>query len=349
MKPQFHFFGRTAAGKSLISILPLNTPLSLHVDPSNLCNLKCLFCPTGHPEMLRRVKRKGALMSMDMFSGIINDLKQFPSKLKRLHLYKDGEPFLNPGLPDMIKMAKSADISDSVETTTNGLLLTPQLGEMVAVAGLDRIRISIQATNRRDYLDRTGADFDFTSFISRLGEFFLAAKEAKPNLSVHVKTIDFGMTEEARHVFVSDFADKCDELHIDSPMGWTKQDGFDFNLGMSPKTGMDGTTLLNKKRLICPLPFYTMSVNSSGAVSACCVDWSHDVLIGNCLAESLVSVWNGPRMAELRKIHIDGNRHMNTGCASCAYIHGLPEKSDLDSHASTLKGLFSDANSDVTA
>ena len=33
--------------KRLGDNLPLDTPWSMMIDPSNLCNFKCIFCPTN--------------------------------------------------------------------------------------------------------------------------------------------------------------------------------------------------------------------------------------------------------------------------------------------------------------
>ena len=62
------------------------------------CNFRCTFCPTGDYELLKSVSRPLGVMPYELFCKIIDDLKEFPEKLKSLRLYKDGEPFLNKNL-----------------------------------------------------------------------------------------------------------------------------------------------------------------------------------------------------------------------------------------------------------
>ena len=38
-------------------VLPLNVPLVIFIDPSNVCNFKCVFCPTGDDKLLSQVNR----------------------------------------------------------------------------------------------------------------------------------------------------------------------------------------------------------------------------------------------------------------------------------------------------
>ena len=108
----------------LADCLPLTTPFTVGIDPCNLCNFRCRFCPTGHPQLLRKVKRPRGAMKFDLFCKIIDDLHAFPDKIKRLYLYHEGEPLLNPHLPDMVGYAKQSDIAESIQITTNGALLT---------------------------------------------------------------------------------------------------------------------------------------------------------------------------------------------------------------------------------
>ena len=37
----------------LAELLPLKVPYSLNIDPSNVCNFRCTFCPTGYPRKLK--------------------------------------------------------------------------------------------------------------------------------------------------------------------------------------------------------------------------------------------------------------------------------------------------------
>ena len=72
-------------------------------------------------------------------------------------MYKDGEPFLNKRLADMIVYAKKSGRVDYIDTTTNGTLLSPDRVGPVLEAGIDKINISVDGMNEEGYLRLPGS------------------------------------------------------------------------------------------------------------------------------------------------------------------------------------------------
>ena len=91
-------------------ILPLKVPMLIWIDPTNMCNFKCVFCPTGDDELLKSVSRPKGMMNMKTYNKIIDDLKlmvdKYSQKPLQISLYKDGEPLLNKNLVEMVKILK---------------------------------------------------------------------------------------------------------------------------------------------------------------------------------------------------------------------------------------------------
>ena len=83
--------------------IPLNTPLGLFIDPTNMCNFKCRFCPRNSKDFSQYA---GQYCHMDrrLFEKIIDDLQEFPENIKNVRLYYLGEPFLCPDFLLMLKM-----------------------------------------------------------------------------------------------------------------------------------------------------------------------------------------------------------------------------------------------------
>ena len=82
---------------------PLKQPYVLLIDPSNLCNLRCCFCPSGNIELIKSTKRIQTMMDFKLYQKIIDDTSEFESPIKVLRLYKEGEPLINPNFADMIQ------------------------------------------------------------------------------------------------------------------------------------------------------------------------------------------------------------------------------------------------------
>lgn len=72
-------------------------------------------------------------------------------KSEKLRLFKVGEPLLNKNVCEMIHYAKSADVAEKIEITTNGSMLNPELNQKLIDAGLDILNISVNGINEAQY------------------------------------------------------------------------------------------------------------------------------------------------------------------------------------------------------
>ena len=98
------------AGKrevKLHEVVPLSGPWTMYIDVTNKCNFKCIYCPTGNPEMLDRASRVQQNMPMELYAKLIEDMKEFPHKVKIINLYKDGDPLMNKQFVEMVQDRKS--------------------------------------------------------------------------------------------------------------------------------------------------------------------------------------------------------------------------------------------------
>ena len=81
----------------LKDIIPLEMPLVLSIEPSNLCNFKCAMCFHGNNEQDERAKPL-ANMTEEIFAKILQDIKSWTiaaqRKLKLIKLYSLGEPLI---------------------------------------------------------------------------------------------------------------------------------------------------------------------------------------------------------------------------------------------------------------
>lgn len=132
------FHSAKKSGKSLIKGLPL----SLSVEPTTACNLRCPECPSG----LRSFTRPTGRLQQDLYEKVINELSE---TLLYLIFYFQGEPYLHPQLLSMIRYA--ADKNIYTATSTNAHFLTENTARQTIESGLDRLIISIDGTTQEVY------------------------------------------------------------------------------------------------------------------------------------------------------------------------------------------------------
>lgn len=117
-------------------------PMSLSVEPTTACNLRCPECPSG----LRSFTRPTGKMDPILFSTIIDELHE---TLFYLILYFQGEPYLHPQLLDMVRYASSKNIYTA--TSTNAHFINERSAEETVKSGLDRMIISIDGATQEVY------------------------------------------------------------------------------------------------------------------------------------------------------------------------------------------------------
>jgi radical SAM protein with 4Fe4S-binding SPASM domain len=117
-------------------------PVSISIEPTTSCNLRCPECPSG----LRAFTRPTGMLQKDFFTETIDQLYR---ELYYLVFYFQGEPYLNPQFLDMVKYASAKRIYTA--TSTNAHYLTDANAKRTIESGLDRLIISIDGTTQEVY------------------------------------------------------------------------------------------------------------------------------------------------------------------------------------------------------
>ena len=131
---------------------PMGLPISLSVEPTTSCNLRCPECPSG----LRSFTRATGMLSLEVYQKILDELHPV---LWYLILYFQGEPYLHPQFFEMVKA--SSDRKIYTATSTNAHYLTSENARKTVLSGLDRLIISIDGTTQDTYESyRVGGSLD---------------------------------------------------------------------------------------------------------------------------------------------------------------------------------------------
>ena len=117
-------------------------PVSLAIEPTTSCNLRCPECPSG----LRSFTRPTGMLSKDFFRESID---QVSADIFYLIFYFQGEPYLNPAFLEMVKYASAKGLYTA--TSTNGHYLNEENARKTVESGLDRLIISIDGTTQEVY------------------------------------------------------------------------------------------------------------------------------------------------------------------------------------------------------
>ena len=126
------------------------SPISIAIEPTTSCNLRCPECPSG----LRSFSRPTGMLDENFFRKTMDELHK---EIFYLTFYFQGEPYLNPKFLEMVKYASEKNIYTS--TSTNAHYLDDANAKATVESGLDRLIISIDGTTQESYQSyRIGGD-----------------------------------------------------------------------------------------------------------------------------------------------------------------------------------------------
>lgn len=117
-------------------------PISIAIEPTTSCNLRCPECPSG----LRSFTRPTGMLQKELFMRVIDELKD---TLLYLTFYFQGEPYLHPKFTELVRYASERNIYTS--TSTNAHYLDERNAQKTIASGLDRLIISIDGTTQETY------------------------------------------------------------------------------------------------------------------------------------------------------------------------------------------------------
>lgn len=316
--------------KNLGEILPLKTPYVLLVDPSNICNLRCRWCPGGHDNLISSCGREQKIMSLRLFKKIVEQTNEFNEKIKVLRLYKEGEPLINPDFPEMLKNARDCGNFERIDTTTNGILFQKELNRRIIDAGIDQINISVNGVSEAQIYQNTGRKIDFKKYVENIRDLY----KNRGNCIIYIKSIKEILNDEEQKIFFEIFGEISDRIYLErlSP-AWP---GFDVESSGYMYENIGNYGQKTEERKVCPYLFYVMVINANGTTSTCVGDWKHIQLTGNIENRSLKEIWLGNQQQEYWLEHLCGNKNRFEMCKNCEVItHGCYD--NIDAYAMKIK------------
>lgn len=123
-----------------------STLRSVEINPTELCNRTCGFCPRTDPKLYKNSKK---FIDPSLCTLIGQQLENFTG---RIGFVGFGEPLLHPNLVDCVANIRAAcPTAQWIEINTNGDVLTRELAIELAEAGCTNITISLYDKDTTEY------------------------------------------------------------------------------------------------------------------------------------------------------------------------------------------------------
>lgn len=323
----------------LADVLPLEVPLCISIEPTNICNFKCKMCGQNSTEY----KEHGgpfSLMEIDLFDKVIDQIVDWcgnNKKVKLMKLYSLGEPLLHPQIGYMLKKIKEAGIANQVEITSNASLLTEKIARELVDNGLDYFRASIYSIYN-DKLSEVTQQKKYSADTVKANLGYMKQYRDEKGLTkpfICSKMFQDDSTDE-NAVFQMEYKAVSDEQFIDVAFEVPGLENSSLDNLFGEENGAHADAIyheraLYKERKACRYPFTHLTIKHNGDVVICCTDWLRDTKLGNVNDTTLEAIWNSKNLYDFRSMMLKTkgiNHHL---CATCEIPYKDCKEDNIDS------------------
>jgi radical SAM protein with 4Fe4S-binding SPASM domain len=289
------------------------TPMTISIEPTTACNLRCPECPSG----LRSFTRETGNMKTDFYRGVIDELSQ---KLFYLIFYFQGEPYINPRFLEMVNYAHKKGIYTI--TSTNGHFLDAENAKKTIASGLDRIIISVDGATQEVYekYRKEGSLKTVLDGARNLVEAKRKAKSSTPHIVFQMLVV------KPNEHQIDDVKRLAIEIGVDEVKLKTAQ-VYDYREGNKLIPSISKYSryyedssghwhVKNKLLNQCWKLWHACVITWDGLVVPCCFDKDATHQLGDLRQNRFVDIWHGKAYQQFRTALLRGRDQIDI-CKNC--------------------------------
>ncbi|MDR2459529.1 MAG: radical SAM protein [Deltaproteobacteria bacterium] len=266
---------------------PRDFPFWLNVEPTNVCQLDCVFCSR------QLSKRPLGYLDLTLACQIAHEAASHEGAAIRFTGW--GEPLLHPQIGELVTLVKERGVK--LKIYTNGLLLTSELMDTFIEAGLDDLQFSLQGLTPYQYeWNRKGASYKLLERNILMAREMRGAK-SKPFLSILTSTLANELEDGDPEEFTEKWLKVVDKVAIDlTNLNFVKD-----TAKAAPFLELQSKGLTRGK---CVDVFLALEVKYDGSIQFCGQDSEGKAIhtIGKFGDLSLREAWQSPKMEAQREL-----------------------------------------------
>jgi radical SAM protein with 4Fe4S-binding SPASM domain len=279
----------------------LDFPKFIEIETVNACNARCPMCTINDWE------RNYPVMRDDVFNKISDEIIENKELVKRVSLYRDGEPLIDKKMPQRINKFFENGIKET-SIATNVSLLTEKKSRELLEAGLGMIIMSIDSLDK-EVFEKIRVRLKFEQVRDNAIKFLQLRDKINPKCRVWIRMIrqESNSNEfDEYNKFWRKYASDVDRIYYHNIFNWGGQ--------------LDNYKSIEKSyepNLPCVALWSLMVFFANGDVPLCNVDYNNKFPTGNVMKSSIRELWKSKILNSRRKLHLDGNKKEISICENC--------------------------------
>jgi radical SAM protein with 4Fe4S-binding SPASM domain len=277
----------------------LHFPKYFEIETVRACNSKCIMCTISD------WRDYGIRMTDLLYEKIVEELSCYASWIHTVCLSRDGEPLLDTGIAQKVRMLKRIGIKN-VTLTSNALLLTEQKAIELINSGLDDIMLSIDGITKSTY-EKIRRGLNYETVIENVSNLLKLRNESGSSMSIRIRFVKMLENEQETDGWLKFWQDKVssiDRVYVMPMHTWGGQ--------------LRVASYESAQVIPCVFLFSSLAIHADGSVGQCNVDYNSVAQLGDIQNSSIKEIWGGDRINKLRESHLHGRRLTMPLCRECS-------------------------------
>ena len=274
-----------------------NFPPYLLIEPTSICNLRCVMC-FQIDETFTRDKSMMGLMSWELFTSVVDQAAE--NGCDAITMASRGEPTLHKRFGEMLHYIRKKGFLDT-KINTNATLLNDALIRDILGSEVANVTFSVDAITAESY-EKIRVRGKFDQVLDNIKLFNKIRAEDFPNSKTTTRisgvAVDPGQNPEEMEQFWSDLVDEV--VIVPSLPRWDSYNNPRF-----------------MRNEACEILYSRMYVWWDGTCNPCDFDYKSLLTVGNANTQSLVDIWKSEKYTRFRTLHENMRRSELNPCDRC--------------------------------
>ena len=268
--------------------MKINKFRKVHIELTNICNLKCTFCPPKlHPNKI---------MDLELFDRLNFELKEFTNELA-YHIV--GDPLVLGNLNEYLNISKKHNLKVNITTTANNI--SNRHYETLLNKTIKQINFSLNSYNANSHKK------SFQDYLKPILNFVKYAQEQNHEYFINFRIWNFDEEKSAKEfnkkVFdsLNSFFDidlNIDEIYENKPKNIRVAKKIFINFDEYFVWPSLKNEIVSKSGFCHGLSSH-FGILSNGAVVPCCLDLDASINLGNIENKSIKEILNSSRAKDM--------------------------------------------------
>ena len=274
-----------------------NFPPYLLIEPTSICNLRCVMC-FQIDETFTRDKSMMGLMSWELFTSVVDQAAE--NGCDAITMASRGEPTLHKRFGEMLHYIRKKGFLDT-KINTNATLLNEALIRDILGSEVANVTFSVDAITAESY-EKIRVRGKFDQVLDNIKLFNKIRAEDFPNSKTTTRisgvAVDPNQNPEEMEQFWSDLVDEV--VIVPSLPRWDSYNNPRF-----------------MRNEACEILYSRMYVWWDGTCNPCDFDYKSLLTVGNANTQSLVDIWKSEKYTRFRTLHENMRRSELNPCDRC--------------------------------